>query len=431
MIKKIITIICIIAILCALASVDFIKDLTPVTKHFDELEINFEATDHTASIVESKDYVFYAATDGVYRKDKNSGDLCTRIVKGETTALQIFSNTLYYVIEETKLCSVDFDGKNFNEVYVNDAFNNTLPDYLVINGGIVFVNEENNIYYDLNSKKTKSIYPKNHTKANAFDIDSNIFYYADEHMPNRVFLEHIPSMEDYLYDSFPKAMFSNTKSIFAYKEYVFCLSNSELYKIRWDGYQEKIVSFSSENIKAIKKVGDYLYVMFEKHAERIGLADGTEYSEFLGNTQGYDGGAFAVADDKVYYKTDKGFSHTERDINTDIKGSMFEYYEVSGGWQPSEYAWPLEEEIIISKNKITSQEEFVKFAKEKIYKDGQYLERVVHYELQNYWSFYLEDTGIVESVLKGETNRYDWWGGGAQYIFDGNTGKLVEWWLNE
>ncbi len=427
MVKKIIAVVCIIAVFCCLAAVDVIKQQNvTVSKHFDELEIAFTATDHTASIVESKDYVFYAATDGIYRKDKNSGDLCTRIVKGETTALQIFSNTLYYVIEETKLCSVDFDGNNFNEVYEKpqDYVNRTITDYVAFGNGLVIADSAFPLYYDIINKKQYNIFEKP-TTLTSYDAKNQMLYFngygrKDLSQPRQL------GTDDYATDFLRGPAHERDKTV-SCQNCFYVLYENKLFKEdpknTW-----QVLSFTNEKIIDIKSNDTHIYVLFEKHAERIGILDGTGYSEYLGEVKNYNGKGFTIVEDAIYYTTDYGYEKTERSITDSIIGSMFLYKYTDDKWKAYEYAWHNNLGKITDK-KITTIEEFMSLAKEKYYKsDSSVLNRVVQYLEQNYWDLSLVNTANVDYVLKEQGDPWDFDDGSSGLTFDGNSGKIIEIW---
>lgn len=435
MIKKIITIICIIAILCALASVDFIKDLTPVTKHFDELEINFEATDHTASIVESKDYVFYAATDGIYRKDKNRGDLCTRIVKGATIALQVFDETLYYLdAKRTKLCAVEFNSKNKRTIYSlgEEVFFKGLPEYKVLKNGVVFADEDCSVFYDATKGKAKQIIPGRHSGVIKFDVVDNEFYY----IPSIRNTEQIQKTSLSEYD--PKSVLP----IVVTNEVVtdFAIGGDNLYYVTKCSFEGLLSRFGIHKLDlATLEVKDIdntngVYSIVAVDQDLYYLEDCNQIMQFraltetkynFGYVKNYDSGEMVHSTYPqigFYYKTDKYYDSNYMFLEEDITSVSRDVFYVDGT-KDLDYTGDKYKYNNVKTYPISNFEEAEKLGKE-IYnqQNSNHILKVVHwYAPDNHWLLMYRYRDCVLDEIAGCV-VFD---GGGHIIIDGDTGEIV------
>ncbi len=140
----------------------------------------FRANRYTATIIENDQYIFWADSHGINRREKNTKAESLIFKIDGANHLSLYGNHLYFVTNDQALHRVDLT-KMKDEILFdsreNENYLSQINDYCVVDNKIFFLNTHSLFYFDINSKKSVNLLD---TSVYTLQVVDNTIYFLDK-----------------------------------------------------------------------------------------------------------------------------------------------------------------------------------------------------------------------------------------------------------
>lgn len=147
----------------------------------------FRADRYTATIVENKPFVFWANSEGLHRKSKETQEISQLLAGKNINYLSVYGDFLYYVIDERELCRININTKAAESIFkLNENYMCQIQDYSVVDEKVFFLNTHSLFYYDIPSRSITEL--KNITVETLQIVGEDIYFIDHAERTNTVYV---------------------------------------------------------------------------------------------------------------------------------------------------------------------------------------------------------------------------------------------------